>query len=140
MFDVSSMKPARSCKSGLAESQQTAASLQPFDCQLKLMWSCALLPQGTHSRQTSLAQMAHVSEVSLLHEWCLTKLIGEPEVVCEEVGHVVVQPLQHVQGIVNEEDGVVVAIQHPLEVIVVKVGSQKGGHPCPGRRVKIWGQ
>lgn len=48
----------------------------------------------------------------------VTKLVWEPEVVCEEVGHVVVQPFQHVQGIVDEEDCVVVAIQHPFEVVV----------------------
>ena len=61
-----------------------------------------------------------------------TKLIWEPEMVCEEIGHVVVQPFQHIQGIVNKEDGVVIAVQHPLEVLVpMKMGSQKWGHACP---------
>lgn len=62
----------------------------------------------------------------------VTKLVWEPEVVCEEVGHVVVQPFQHVQGIVDEEDCVVIAIKHPFEVVVtMKMGSQKWGHPSP---------
>ena len=62
----------------------------------------------------------------------LTELVWEPQVVSEEVGHVVVQPFQHVQGIVNEEDSVVIPIQQPLEVVIpMKMGRQKGGHPSP---------
>ena len=65
-------------------------------------------------------------------EGAITKLIREPEMICDEVGHVVVQPFQHVQGIVNEEDCVIIAVQHPLEVVVaMQVCSQKGGHPSP---------
>lgn len=40
----------------------------------------------------------------------LTKLIREPKVVSEEVGHVVVQPFQHVQGIIYKEDCVIISI------------------------------
>ena len=62
----------------------------------------------------------------------VTKLIWEPEVVCQEVGHVVVQPFKHVQGIVDEEDCVIIAIQQPLEVVVaMQMCRQEGGHPSP---------
>ena len=40
----------------------------------------------------------------------LTKLVRKPKVVSEEVGHVVVQPFQHVQGIIYEEDGVIISV------------------------------
>ena len=64
----------------------------------------------------------------------LTKLIWKPQVVCEEIGHVVVQPFQHVQGIINEEDGVIVAVQHPLEVVIpLKMSSQKRRHSSPAQ-------
>lgn len=62
----------------------------------------------------------------------LTKLVRKPEVIREEVGHVVVQPLQHVQGIIDEEDCVIISIQHPLEVVIaMKMGSQKWSHSGP---------
>ena len=62
----------------------------------------------------------------------LTKLVWEPQVICKEVGHVVIQLFQHVQGIVNEEDGVIVAVQHPFEVVIaMKVSSQEWGDSCP---------
>ena len=52
--------------------------------------------------------------------------------VCQEVGHVVVQPFKHVQGIVDEEDCVIIAIQQPLEVVVaMQMCRQEGGHPSP---------
>ena len=67
----------------------------------------------------------------------LTVLVWKPEVVCEEVGHVVVQPLQHVQGIIDEEDGVIITIQHPLEVVTPsKVSSQKGCHSSPVQSIE----
>ena len=40
----------------------------------------------------------------------LTKLVRKPKVVSEEVGHVVVQPFQHVQDIIYEEDSVIISI------------------------------
>lgn len=62
----------------------------------------------------------------------LTKLVGKPEVVSKEVGHVVVQPFKHVQGIVNEKHRVIIPVQHPLEVVIaMKMGGQEWGHPCP---------
>lgn len=65
-------------------------------------------------------------------EGAITKLIWEPEVVRQEVGHVVVQPFKHVQGIVDEENCVIIAVQHPLEIVVaMQMRSQEGGHPSP---------
>ena len=39
-----------------------------------------------------------------------TKLVREPKVVSEEIGHVVVQAFQHVQGIIYEEDCVIIPV------------------------------
>ena len=62
----------------------------------------------------------------------VTKLVWKPEVVCQEVGHVVVQPFQHVQGVVYEEDCVIIAIQQPLEVVIaMQMGGQERSHSCP---------
>ena len=62
----------------------------------------------------------------------LTKLVGEPQVICQEVRHVVIQALQHLQGVVYEEDGVVIPVQHPLEVVIaMQVGGQEGCYPSP---------
>lgn len=92
-------------------------------------------PKTSQTMQTTCAMPPHWCPVHAACMCCrtvLTVLIWKPEVVCEEVGHVVVQPLQHVQGIIDEEDCVIIAIQHPLEVVIPsKVGSQKGRHSSP---------
>ena len=63
----------------------------------------------------------------------------EPDVVGDEVGHVVVQPLQHAEDVVYVEDGVVVAIQHPLVAVCSQaVVRQERRHCCPAC-IPAWG-
>ena len=94
---------------------------------------------GRPSRENSQQEAGADLQQAYMHcsEGAVTKLIWKPEVVCEEVGHVVVQPFKHVQSIVDEEDCVIIAIQHPLEVVVaMQVGRQKGGHSRPANSQK----
>ena len=47
----------------------------------------------------------------------LTLPLWEPEVVCQVVGHVMVQTVDQVEHVLREEHSVVVPIQNPLVVI-----------------------
>ena len=56
---------------------------------------------------------------------------GEEEGTCEEIGHVWVQPLHHIHGIIKEEDRVVIAVEEPLEAVAKVPGFQESSHWLP---------